>query len=159
MGWSSNVWTCGPQLLSSYVDATSLWISWFVSFVVLWYKFPSCDIKQGFINKTCSLHKHHLAFHEYPLHFMCCSFLSHQFPSCDIQTAETTLISGKHISLGLPRLPLCAVFAKHVFSPTRNAISNTSNRHLSNDTSGLHNKISAYNIFARGWVAQKSFFS
>ena len=26
-------------------------------------------------------------------------------------------------------------------------------------TPGLHNKIPAYNIFARGWVAQKSFFS
>ena len=26
-------------------------------------------------------------------------------------------------------------------------------------TPGLHNKIPAYKIFARGWVAQKSFFS
>ena len=27
------------------------------------------------------------------------------------------------------------------------------------DTPGLHNKIPAYKIFARGWVAQKSFCS
>ena len=31
--------------------------------------------------------------------------------------------------------------------------------YISPDTPGLHNKISAYNIFARGWVAQKSFVS
>ena len=30
---------------------------------------------------------------------------------------------------------------------------------IMSNTPGLHNKISAYNIFARGWVAQKSICS
>ena len=29
---------------------------------------------------------------------------------------------------------------------------------ISLDTPGLHNKIPAYNMFARGWVAQESIF-
>ena len=47
--------------------------------------------------------------------------------------------------------------------PTRAASSNMTVRHgqarFQTPTPGLHNKTSAYNIFARGWVAQKSICS